>query len=328
MDGLAQGRGRHTRGLLRPRHAAARLHRGDVAGQQERRPTGVRRTRRTGRAAARHQRTAAARPLCGRAGRGSARPVDVRRPVRSAHQRGRRPELLLRPAGGDRPGPGGCRRARLHPHQRRLRGQQQPADFELANGLLRDHVPSDLPVYWTPGNHEAGLSSTGGLEAFLAATGRPNKEVFDHKGTRFILLDSHTGVMRTSDWDQVPLLQSELAKAAKDPSVTGVVVSFHHPLHDPSGAAASQLSDQLEADLLKRWLADFRENAGKPVALFTLMRTPRRSAEPTECSRSHPGRGQDPLQLARPGRLLRLDARRCRPAARPDQGRAAESGDP
>ncbi|MFD0136012.1 phosphodiester glycosidase family protein [Streptomyces sp. NPDC127159] len=144
-----------------------------------------------------------------------------------------------------------------------------PADFELANGLLRDHVPSDLPVYWTPGNHEAGLSSSGGLEAFLAATGRPNKEVFDHKGTRFILLDSHTGDMRTSDWDQVPLLQSELAKAAKDPSVTGVVVSFHHPLHDPSGAAASQLSDQLEADLLKRWLADFRENAGKPVALFT-----------------------------------------------------------
>jgi exopolysaccharide biosynthesis protein len=144
-----------------------------------------------------------------------------------------------------------------------------PADFELANGLLRDHVPSDLPVYWTPGNHEAGLSATGGLEAFLTATGRPNRMVFDHKGTRFILLDSHTGDMRTSDWDQVPLLQNELAKAAKDSSVTGVVVSFHHPLHDPSGAAASQLSDQLEADLLKRWLADFRENSGKPIALFT-----------------------------------------------------------
>ncbi|WP_329372579.1 phosphodiester glycosidase family protein [Streptomyces sp. NBC_00669] len=143
------------------------------------------------------------------------------------------------------------------------------ADFELAVGLLKDHVPGDLPVYWTPGNHEAGLSATGGLDAFLSVTGRPNRQVVDHKGTRFILLDSHTGDMRTSDWDQVPLLQAELAKAAKDPSVRSVVLSFHHPLKDPSGAGASQLSDQLEADLLQRWLADFRERSGKPVALFT-----------------------------------------------------------
>jgi exopolysaccharide biosynthesis protein len=144
-----------------------------------------------------------------------------------------------------------------------------PADFELALGLLRDHVPDGLPVYWTPGNHEAGLAQTGGLDAFLALTGRPNRQVLDHKGTRFILLDSHTGDMRTSDWDQVPLLQDELAKAAKDRSVTGVVVSFHHPLQDPSGAGASQLSDQLQAGLFQRWLADFRETSGKPVALFT-----------------------------------------------------------
>ncbi|MGW7426253.1 phosphodiester glycosidase family protein [Streptomyces sp. NPDC054813] len=143
-----------------------------------------------------------------------------------------------------------------------------PADFDLANGLLHEHVPADLPVYWTPGNHEAGLSATGGLDAFLAATGRPNKQILDHKGTRFILLDSHTGDMRTSDWDQVPLLQAELAKAAADRSVTGVVLSFHHPLHDPTGTGASQLSDQLEAALLQRWLADFREKSGKPIALF------------------------------------------------------------
>jgi hypothetical protein len=102
----------------------------------------------------------------------------------------------------------------------------------------------------------------------LSVTGRPNKQVLDHKGTRFILLDSHTGDMRTSDWDQVPLLQAELAKAARDRSVTGVVVSFHHPLHDPSGAGASQLADQLEAELFRQWLADFREQSGKPVALF------------------------------------------------------------
>jgi predicted phosphodiesterase len=144
-----------------------------------------------------------------------------------------------------------------------------PADFALANGLLQDHVPANLPVYWVPGNHEAGLTSTGGLDAFIAGTGRPTRQVFDHKGTRFILLDSHTGDLRTSDWDQVPLLQAELARAKADRSVTAVVVSFHHPLQDPTGTGASQLSDQLEADLLKRWLAEFREDSGKPVALIT-----------------------------------------------------------
>ncbi len=144
-----------------------------------------------------------------------------------------------------------------------------PADFALANGLLAAHVPAGLPVYWGPGNHEAGLTATGGLDAFIAGTGRPTRQVFDHKGTRFIMLDSHTGDMRTSDWEQVPLLAGELDKAATDRSVTGVVVSFHHPLVDPTGAGASQLSDQLEAGLFKKWLADFRERSGKPIALFT-----------------------------------------------------------
>ncbi|MFK0118073.1 phosphodiester glycosidase family protein [Streptomyces sp. NPDC090994] len=144
-----------------------------------------------------------------------------------------------------------------------------PADFALADSLLRAHVPAALPVYWTPGNHEAGLSATGGLDAFKAATGRPSRQVFDHKGTRFVLLDSHTGDIRTSDWDQVPALRDELDRAAEDTRVTGVVVAFHHPLTDPSGAGSSQLSDRLSAALLQRWLAGFRETSGKPVALFT-----------------------------------------------------------
>ncbi|MEV0407113.1 phosphodiester glycosidase family protein [Actinoallomurus sp. NPDC050550] len=142
-----------------------------------------------------------------------------------------------------------------------------PADFAFANQLLKDHVPATLPVYWVPGNHEAGLGS-GGLDNFVSATGRKTRQVFDHKGTRFILLDSHTGSLRTSDWDQIPALQDELNKAATDRSVTGVAVLFHHPPHDPSGAGDSQLTDQLEAGLVERWLATFREESGKPVALF------------------------------------------------------------
>ncbi|GAA2071874.1 phosphodiester glycosidase family protein [Actinomadura alba] len=145
----------------------------------------------------------------------------------------------------------------------------KPEDFAFANGLLRDHVPAGLPVHWTPGNHESGTSASGTLDNFVAATGRPTRQVFDHRGTRFILLDSHSGSLRTSDWDQVPVLRAELTKASSDREVTGVVVVFHHPPHDPSGTGASQLSDGLEAGLVERWLADFREEAGKPAAVFS-----------------------------------------------------------
>ncbi|GII57426.1 hypothetical protein Pth03_58150 [Planotetraspora thailandica] len=143
-----------------------------------------------------------------------------------------------------------------------------PADFALAQQILAANVPASLPVYWTPGNHESGATATGTLDNFLA-TGRPAHQVFDHKGTRFILLNTTLGGLRASDWSQVPLLQQELAKATKDRSVESVVVVFHHPLHDPSGAGASQFSDQMEAGLVEQWLADFRETSGKPVALFT-----------------------------------------------------------
>jgi hypothetical protein len=85
--------------------------------------------------------------------------------------------------------------------------------------LLHDHVPSGLPVYWVPGDHEGGLSATGGLDNFTSVTGRPTRQVFDHNGTLFVLLDSHTASLRTSDWDQVPLLRSELRKAAADRTV-------------------------------------------------------------------------------------------------------------
>jgi hypothetical protein len=47
------------------------------------------------------------------------------------------------------------------------------------------------------------------------------------------------------------------------------VVVDHHPPSDPSGGDASKLSDPLEAGLLRRWLADFRESSGKQVALYS-----------------------------------------------------------
>ncbi|MFD0502302.1 metallophosphoesterase [Streptomyces chiangmaiensis] len=176
-----------------------------------------------------------------------------------------------------------------------------PADFELANGLLRDHVPDDLPVYWTPGNHEAGLSSTGGLDAFLAATGRPNKEVFDHKGTRFILLDSHTGDMRTSDWDQVPLLHSELAKAARTPrSPASWSPSTIRCTTRPGPAPHSCPTSSRPTCSSAGWQTSGRPPAN-PWRSSPVTRTPQRSPAPTVCSRSPPRPWARP-RTARPTR--------------------------
>ncbi|MFD0691799.1 phosphodiester glycosidase family protein [Actinomadura fibrosa] len=144
-----------------------------------------------------------------------------------------------------------------------------PADFTFAESLLKETVPASIPVHWVPGNHESGATATGTLTNFTQVTGRPTHETFDHDGTRYITLNTTLGGLRTSDWSQVPAFKDALDKASRDRSVRSVVVFLHHPLRDPSGAGASQFSDQLEAGLVERWLTGFRETSGKPIALFT-----------------------------------------------------------
>ena len=143
----------------------------------------------------------------------------------------------------------------------------RPADFALFQQLLADHLPDDIPVRWAVGNHESGASAGGTLDQFEESTGRPTRQVFDHNGTRFILLNSTLGSLRLSDFSQLPWLRSQLDAAATDPSVNSVVVTVHHPVTDPTGTGASQLSDPQEGQLLYSWLADFRARSGKQIAL-------------------------------------------------------------
>ncbi|MFJ8579991.1 phosphodiester glycosidase family protein [Micromonospora sp. NPDC093277] len=145
----------------------------------------------------------------------------------------------------------------------------RPQDFALFQRLLDEHVPADIPLYWAVGNHESGATAGGTLNQFTASTGRPTRQVFDHAGTRFILLNSTLASLRLSDWSQVPWLREQLDAAKADPSISSVVVSTHHPVLDPTGTGASQLSDPYEAELLEQWLADFRASSGKQVALVT-----------------------------------------------------------
>ncbi|WP_091193317.1 phosphodiester glycosidase family protein [Micromonospora narathiwatensis] len=145
----------------------------------------------------------------------------------------------------------------------------RPQDFALFQRLLSEHLPEDIPLYWAVGNHESGATATGTLNQFTASTGRPTRQVFDHAGTRFILLNTTLASLRLSDWSQVPWLRAQLDAARTDPSISSVVVSAHHPVLDPTGTGSSQLSDPYEAELLEQWLAEFRASSGKQVALVT-----------------------------------------------------------
>lgn len=147
--------------------------------------------------------------------------------------------------------------------------QNRPADFALFQGLLDDHLPAAIPLRWAVGNHESGATAGGTLTQFAASTGRPTRQVFDQGGTRFILLNSTLASLRRSDWSQVPWLEQQLRNASSDRSISSVVVAEHHPVLDPTGTGASQLSDPYEGQYLEQLLADFRAGSGKQVALVT-----------------------------------------------------------
>lgn len=140
--------------------------------------------------------------------------------------------------------------------------EASPADFALAKRILDEELAGSLPYHYVPGNHER---ADGGLANFSAAFGDTQRR-FDHRGTRFITLDTSALSYRGGDWTQLGRLRSELDAAALDRSVRSVVVLQHVPLRDPTPARASELSDRKEAATLERWLGEFQASAGKGIA--------------------------------------------------------------
>ncbi|WP_116951505.1 phosphodiester glycosidase family protein [Jiangella endophytica] len=141
-------------------------------------------------------------------------------------------------------------------------GEEPPAES------TPDHDAGTVPCYYVPGNHESyGVGNTQStLDAWEAEFGRPYR-TFDHKGTRFILLNSALGSLRGSDWDQLPMLEEALASAAGDDAVSNVMVFAHHPVDDPAETKSSQLGDRLEVQLIERLLAGFRSESNKGAAM-------------------------------------------------------------
>jgi hypothetical protein len=137
-----------------------------------------------------------------------------------------------------------------------------PADMTLARRILTEELGDDLPWYYVPGNHE--IMGPGDTRNFAAEFGDTYRS-FDHKGVRFVLLDSSTGTLR-GGFDQLALLRERLDEARANPAVSGVVVMQHHPPRDPTPAKGSQLGDRKEAALVEQWLAEFQHGTGKGAA--------------------------------------------------------------
>lgn len=139
-----------------------------------------------------------------------------------------------------------------------------PADLAFARQVLTEELGGDLPWYYVPGNHEV---MGGRIDNFIAEFG-PAHRTFDHRGTRFLTLDTSSLTLRGGGFEQIRAVRAQLDAAAKDPAVGSVMVVEHVPPRDPTVQKASQLGDRKEAALIERWLADFRRTTGKGAGLI------------------------------------------------------------
>ncbi|GAA3514380.1 exopolysaccharide biosynthesis protein [Streptosporangium album] len=140
--------------------------------------------------------------------------------------------------------------------------EASPEDFALAKRILDEELHGEVPVHYVPGNHEV---MGGKIDNFTSVFGATYGG-FDHKGTRFVTLDTSRLNLRGGGFDQVAMLRDRLDAAGKDPSIGSVAVLFHVPPRDPTPGKGSQLGDRKEAALVEGWLADFQRTTGKGAA--------------------------------------------------------------
>lgn len=137
-----------------------------------------------------------------------------------------------------------------------------PEDFDLARKILDEEIGDKLPWVYVPGNHEV---MGGPIQNFIDEFG-PTKTKQKVGSTLIVTLNTANGSFNRSDTTQMRFLENALDEAAKDSTVTGVLVFAHHPADDPKPSKDSQLSDRLEARKYQERLAEFRADTGKSIA--------------------------------------------------------------
>ncbi|MFE7134985.1 phosphodiester glycosidase family protein, partial [Streptomyces sp. NPDC057638] len=137
-----------------------------------------------------------------------------------------------------------------------------PQDLAFARRILTEELGTEVPWVYVPGNHEV---MGGSLDRFTAEFG-PAHRVFDHRGTRFLTLDTSSLSVRGGGFAQLRNVRAGLDAAAVDPAIGAVVLVQHVPPRDPTPQRGSQLGDRKESALIERWLAGFRRATGKGAA--------------------------------------------------------------
>ncbi|MGW0773419.1 phosphodiester glycosidase family protein [Streptomyces sp. NPDC002835] len=139
-----------------------------------------------------------------------------------------------------------------------------PADLAFARRVLTEELGNEVPWYYVPGNHEV---MGGRIDNFTDEFG-PAQRTFDHRGTRFITLDTSSLTLRGGGLAQIKELRAQLDAAAADRGIGSVMVVEHVPPRDPTVQQASRLGDRKEAALIEDWLAEFRRTTGKGAGLI------------------------------------------------------------
>ncbi|QDP94664.1 hypothetical protein FOE78_00895 [Microlunatus elymi] len=143
-----------------------------------------------------------------------------------------------------------------------------PADLQLAQQILDQEIGTKIPYVYVPGNHEImGGKISNFTDVFGPAATHRDLAGPGRTAIKIITLDSSSGTLHPAgSTDQLRMLQDQLADAASDPKITGVLIFDHHPVDDPQPDKASQLGDRYEAAALARTLSAFTAETGKSVA--------------------------------------------------------------
>ena len=156
---------------------------------------------------------------------------------------------------------------------------KETIDFAILNGGIvtkdsleiysyaKDFITNILgfPYYAVSGRQE--VSGSNNLQNFANTFGNDFQQ-FDHKGTRFILLNSSLGNLRVSNPTQWQSLMKWMESSKSDETIKNIVLINQAPLN-MSSTLSTAGSDSYESRLLEDMLTEIVEDTGKGVSYIS-----------------------------------------------------------
>ncbi len=121
-----------------------------------------------------------------------------------------------------------------------------------------------LPIHAVPGRQEASAAS---MLAFSESFGEDFKQ-FDLKGTRYILINTATGSLRTTNKSQWYRLLEGIQSAKTDTSIRNLIIIGQTPANISSTLPGS-VFEKNESELLQKLLTEVKEETGKQTAYIS-----------------------------------------------------------